>query len=181
MVELALMSPWIFFLFVGIFDFGYFTYASTCVESAARQAAVRTAQDTVSQTQAIACTAVLAELNQLPNVGSFSSTCAGSGSVSTCIGASSVSTASPLCVAQTTLCGASVNTFTIPACSSTGVPGGAVSSTAACADCASTADPTAAASLVTISYQSVALVPIPGDLKGVLNMTREAEVRIAAQ
>ncbi len=180
MVEMALMSPWIFFLFVGIFDFGYFTYASTCVETAARQAAVRTAQDTVSQTQPIACTAVLNELNQLPNVGSFSQSCAGSGSVTTCIGASSVTSASPLCVAQTTLCGANVNTFTIPACSSTGVPGGAVT-VGACADCASTADPTAAASLVTVSYQSVALVPIPGRLNGVLNMTRQAEVRIAAQ
>ena len=27
MVEVALLSPWIFFLFVGIFDFGFYAFA----------------------------------------------------------------------------------------------------------------------------------------------------------
>ena len=35
-VEVALMAPWIFFLFVGVFDFGFYAYAGICMENAAR-------------------------------------------------------------------------------------------------------------------------------------------------
>ena len=42
-VEVALLAPWIFFLFVGIFDLGFFTYAVICTENAARAAATQTA------------------------------------------------------------------------------------------------------------------------------------------
>ncbi len=36
LVEVALLAPWIFFLFVGIFDFGFYAYAAICTQNAAR-------------------------------------------------------------------------------------------------------------------------------------------------
>ena len=38
MVEVALLAPWIFFLFVGVFDMGFYSYMAICVENAARAA-----------------------------------------------------------------------------------------------------------------------------------------------
>jgi len=68
-IEVALMAPWIFFLFVGIFDVGFYCYAAICTQNAARVAALSFAQtSTISP-----CTAALGELNTLPNVSA--STC----------------------------------------------------------------------------------------------------------
>src|ERR1700674_2519077 len=86
-VEIALMAPWIFFLFVGVFDVGFFSYAAICTQNAARQAAVRTAADEFSQSNALACAAALGEMNRLPNVPSLGSC-----------------SATPLKVTQKTLC-----------------------------------------------------------------------------
>ena len=68
MIEVALMAPWIFFLFVGILDFGFYAYAAICTQNAARVAAQRAAQDQFQRTQAIACQTVLAEMKALPNM-----------------------------------------------------------------------------------------------------------------
>jgi len=150
-VEVALLAPWIFFLFVGVFDFGFYAYASICTQNAARAAASRTAVDEFSQSSALACTAALGEMNEVPNM----------------IGVNSCG-ALPLKVTQSTLCSqATVKPASI-ACT---VPG--------CADCV--ADNTAASSQVTVTYQSVPLIPIPGILTGRLNLTRIAEMRITAQ
>ncbi len=43
-IEMALLMPWLVFLFVGILDFGFYTYAAICTQSAARAAAVATSQ-----------------------------------------------------------------------------------------------------------------------------------------
>ena len=43
-IEVALLSPWIFFLFVGIFDFGFYAYAAICTQNAARAVALAAAQ-----------------------------------------------------------------------------------------------------------------------------------------
>ena len=48
-VETAFMVPWIFFLFVGVLDFGFYSYAAIATQNAARAAA-------------------LAELQGLPNL-----------------------------------------------------------------------------------------------------------------
>jgi Flp pilus assembly protein TadG len=72
-VETALMVPWIFFLFVGVFDLGFYYYAADCTQNAARAAAL--ANSTGSLSNAIACTAALGEMTYLPNASQFSSTC----------------------------------------------------------------------------------------------------------
>jgi Flp pilus assembly protein TadG len=63
-VEVALMAPWIFFLFVGVFDMGFYCYAAICTQNAARAVALSYAQDGVPSP----CTVALAELSMLPNV-----------------------------------------------------------------------------------------------------------------
>jgi Flp pilus assembly protein TadG len=151
-VEVALLAPWIFFLFVGVFDFGFYAYASICTQNAARAAASRTAADEFSQSSALACTSALQEMNEVPNAVGLNS-CA----------------ALPLIVTQKTLCGSAV-IASITTCASPRVD---------CADCA--ADNTAASSQVTVTYQSIPMVPIPGVLTGRLNLTRIAEMRITAQ
>lgn len=67
-IEVALMAPWIFFLFVGIFDFGFYAYALICVENAARVAVMYTSlTGAVAGDSGLACTQyVLPELQRLP-------------------------------------------------------------------------------------------------------------------
>jgi Flp pilus assembly protein TadG len=74
MVEIALMVPFIFFLFVGVLDFGFFNYAAICAQNAARAAALAASYSTGAATFANACAAALPEMNQLPNTRSL--TCA---------------------------------------------------------------------------------------------------------
>jgi len=63
-IEVALMAPWIFFLFVGVFDMGFYSYAAICTQNAARAVALSSAQaSTVAP-----CTVALGELSMLPNV-----------------------------------------------------------------------------------------------------------------
>jgi Flp pilus assembly protein TadG len=68
-VELSLMAPWIFFLFVGALDMGFYAYALISVQNAARVAAITTArsQGTAGNRQE-ACELVLREMERLPNV-----------------------------------------------------------------------------------------------------------------
>jgi len=63
-IEVALMAPWIFFLFVGVFDIGFYCYAAICTQNAARVVALSYAQSSTITS----CTAALGELNTLPNV-----------------------------------------------------------------------------------------------------------------
>lgn len=63
LVEVTLLAPWIFFLFVGVLDFGFYAYSFISTENAARAAALYTSQSkTAASDQADACTLVLAEL-----------------------------------------------------------------------------------------------------------------------
>ncbi len=79
MVEFALMMPWILFLFMGIYDFGFYAYAAICVQNAARAAAINSAQPTTAV--AGSCQAALNEMAMLPNIGPSPSTglCGSSG------------------------------------------------------------------------------------------------------
>lgn len=64
MVEVALMAPWIFFLFIGVFDMGFYCYAAICTQNAARAVALSHAQGSNLDK----CTIALGELSMLPNV-----------------------------------------------------------------------------------------------------------------
>jgi len=149
-VEVALLAPWIFFLFVGVFDMGFYSYAIICTENAARAAAIQTAANPLAQTDFIACNAVWKEMSFLPNVASISP--------QDC-------TQLPVKVVRKTLCtqaNVAPNSITCDA------PG--------CADCGS--DPTAASSQVAVTYRSGIFVPIPGILTNQLTITRIGEMRI---
>lgn len=62
------MAPWIFFLFVGVLDFGFYSYAVISVENAARVAALRIAMDPDSAADAaLARRYVCAEMAHMPN------------------------------------------------------------------------------------------------------------------
>lgn len=76
MVEIALMTPWILFLFIALVDFGFYAHAAISTENAARLAALDTAasQATVGS-QPLACSRVLDELRTMPNASSFPVSC----------------------------------------------------------------------------------------------------------
>lgn len=77
-IETAFLAPWIFFLFVGVFDFGFYAYAAICTQNAARAAVLAAAQSNmVGSALPQPCTMALNELNMLPNVGVNSGTCTG--------------------------------------------------------------------------------------------------------
>src|SRR6266705_3376793 len=75
MVGVALLAPWIFFLFVGILDCGFFAFATICTENAARAAAIQTAASQTAQNDVIACNAVWKEMNLLTNVAGLTPNC----------------------------------------------------------------------------------------------------------
>jgi len=163
-VEVALMAPWIFFLFVGVFDFGFYAYGIICTQNAARAAATQTAMSAGSQLDTTACDAAWNEMRGLPNVALISQNC----------------TALPVIVTRKTLC---VQATVVPStivCDAQDVSGKA---NPVCADCNGLTDPKgrAASSQVAVQYQSIPLVPIPGILTGQTTITRIAEMRIIAE
>src|SRR5437868_7093924 len=121
-VEVALLAPWIFFLFVGIFDLGFYAYAVICTENAARAAATQTAAGAGAQSATLACEAAWNEMKGLPNVAQLSQNC----------------TQAPVIVTRKTLCvQATVKPSTI-VCDAQDVSGQA---NAVCADCSNATDP----------------------------------------
>lgn len=68
------MAPWIFFLFMGTLDFGFYAYAIIATQSAARVAVMQTSQNsTTAANSTLACQYALTELNMLPNASSLNS------------------------------------------------------------------------------------------------------------
>jgi Flp pilus assembly protein TadG len=127
-VEVALMAPWIFLLFAGALDYGFYAYAMISVENAARVAALHTSTSPeLAANSDAACALILAELRPLPNIGDAVNGCA----------------AAPLEVSAEAVTGAD----------------------------------SSPASRVTITYETVHLIPIPG-LRGQMRMTRTAEARM---
>src|ERR1700732_5246529 len=73
-IEISLMAPWIFFLFMGTLYFGFYAYAIIAVQSAARVAVMQTSQNsTTAANSTLACQYALTELNMLPNASSLNS------------------------------------------------------------------------------------------------------------
>ena len=75
-VETALMTPWIFLLFLAIVDLGFYAYAGIATANAARVAALFTSTSVAAATDNTdACQYALEELRSLPNVGAGITTC----------------------------------------------------------------------------------------------------------
>jgi hypothetical protein len=144
-IEVSLMAPWVFFLFVGTLDFGFYAYASIATENAARVAVAQTSHDvTTAVDTATACTYALGEMKSLPNMKGVS-TCA--------IG--TLCATSPTAVSASQPVGVSV-------CQLAGPDG-------------------AAAAQVSVTYQTILMIPIPGLLSGQVFLTRTAQMRVVNQ
>ena len=77
MIEFALLAPWIIFLFVGAYDWGFYAHALISTENAARIAALYGANLSGGNvSSATACNIVLQELSISSNVTGLS-TCTG--------------------------------------------------------------------------------------------------------
>ena len=76
------MVPWYIFLFVGAFDYGFFSYSLISVQSAASVGATYASFGTTTAADSsTACVYVLDQLRNLPNVGSGLTTCGTAGTV----------------------------------------------------------------------------------------------------
>jgi hypothetical protein len=75
-LEFALVSPWIFTLFVGALNLGILYTSISAVENAARAAAMyaSSSQGTMED-EAGACTAAAREMRSLPNLRSYTGAC----------------------------------------------------------------------------------------------------------
>jgi Flp pilus assembly protein TadG len=128
LIEFVLDFLFLFFLFIGAVDFGFFGYALIAVQNAVRVAALYTSSKASHDTdQTTACSMILTELQTLPNYSSLPASC----------------NASPLTVTVTTV----------------------------------TAPDNTTASKVTVTYQTLQLIPITG-LPGILSITRSLEMRV---
>lgn len=99
-IEFSLLAPWYVFLFVGAFDFGFFSYSLIATQTGADVAAMycATSTSTVSDSTT-ACRYVLGQLKNLPNVGSGVTTC----------GTTSVSSSAPVAVSASSVTGPDLN------------------------------------------------------------------------
>jgi Flp pilus assembly protein TadG len=72
LIEFSLLMPWYFFLFVGVYDFGFYSYSLMALEDGVRVAALNASQSTTNANSVTAsttaCTYVLESLQNLPNV-----------------------------------------------------------------------------------------------------------------
>ncbi|HWF09850.1 MAG TPA: TadE/TadG family type IV pilus assembly protein [Bryobacteraceae bacterium] len=76
LIEFSFLVPWYIFLFVGAWDFGFYSYSLIALQDGTRTAAVNASQNsTLAADSTTACTYVLAALQGLPNFGSAVTTC----------------------------------------------------------------------------------------------------------
>jgi len=75
-IELVLISPWIFLLFIGALDWGFYASALISVQASVRSAALYTSGGNATAADSSgACTIVLNEIRKLPNIGTGTTTC----------------------------------------------------------------------------------------------------------
>jgi len=153
LVEAALLMPWVWFLFVGILDSGFYTYSAMATQNAVRAVAIQAGNLGGVMTSAQMCTSARNEMGFLGNV-VLMSNCAAS--------QAAVSNAAPIWVCAGILTNVSGSACGLPA--------------ATCADCG--LDAGARSVQAVLTYQSIPLVPIPGILPEQLQLTRIAEARI---
>lgn len=78
LVEVTLLAPWIFFLFIGVLDFGFYAYSVISTQNAARVAALYTSANSISaDNQAMACAYAKGEMIALPNIDAASACLSG--------------------------------------------------------------------------------------------------------
>ena len=74
-LEMALLLPWYFFLFVGTFDWGFYAHALISTEAAARTAVLYTSQSSATASdQAGACILANEEMRIVPNISNTDAT-----------------------------------------------------------------------------------------------------------
>jgi Flp pilus assembly protein TadG len=84
-IEIALLSPWIFLLFLGIVDTGFYSYAAISTANAARVAAMYASNSPSSLDDSQgACSAALAEMKPLPNIKAGVTCASGCGAGTAC-------------------------------------------------------------------------------------------------
>jgi Flp pilus assembly protein TadG len=112
-LEMALLLPWYFFLFVGTFDWGFYAHALISTEAAARTAVLYTSQSSATAAdQADACTLANEEMRIVPNISnSDATTCNASPLVVT---AASVSGPDSLPASQVTVTYTTLSLIPIP-------------------------------------------------------------------
>lgn len=103
-IEFSLLMPWYVFLFVGAFDYGFFSYSLIATQTAASVGAIycATSSSTVADATT-ACGYALDQLRNLPNVGSTLTTCGTS---------TTVTTAAPVAVSASSVTGPDLNPAT---------------------------------------------------------------------
>jgi Flp pilus assembly protein TadG len=75
-LEMALLSPWVFLLFIGVLDWGFYGYALISMQAAARSAVLFTsASPGAASDLTNACNIVVGELRTLPNIGTAPNDC----------------------------------------------------------------------------------------------------------
>jgi Flp pilus assembly protein TadG len=81
-IEFALLMPWYLFLFVGAYDFGFFSYSLIATQNAARLGAYYNSGSSSAATDndasghvSVACQYALDQLYNLPNIGASVSVC----------------------------------------------------------------------------------------------------------
>ena len=68
-LELAFLVPWIFFLFAGAFDTGFYSYALIATQEAARAGAEYTSRSSSAVSDSVAaCQFVIVQMRALSNV-----------------------------------------------------------------------------------------------------------------
>ena len=83
-LELALLSPWVFFLFIGVLDWGFYGYALISMQAAAHSAVLFTsASPGAASDLTNACNIVVGELRTLPNIGTAPNDCSSNPVVTT--------------------------------------------------------------------------------------------------
>lgn len=102
-IEFTFLVPWYIFLFIGAFDFGFYSYSLNASQTAAREGAVYCATSFSSQctdsSSSVQCGYALDTLRMLPNVGGGLTTC-GTSTTVTSSAPIAVSTATPLSAAN---------------------------------------------------------------------------------
>lgn len=102
-IEFTFLVPWYIFLFVGAYDFGFFSYSLIAAQIAASEGAMYCSTSSVTAADAAtACGYALDQFRNLPNVGSGLTTC----------GSSSVTSSAPVAVAAASVTGADGNPAT---------------------------------------------------------------------
>jgi len=151
-VEVALMMPWLAFLFVGILDMGFYSFAAISTQNAARAVALQGANGLPG-----GCAAAIGELKWQANMSN----------VTTCVSApASITSTQPVAVCTGQLSSTSASVCGLPS--------------AVCADCGTTActtNETCTSVQGVVTYETIQMVPIPGILTGKLRLTRIAEMR----